>query len=61
LIPVWRSGCVTCLFSCPGGKTSNAAFTIRDQYLNRKVFLADEKNLPPDGTPVRVSMRVMPE
>ncbi|MFB3788482.1 MAG: YdjY domain-containing protein [bacterium] len=59
LIPVWRSGCVTCLFSCPGGKTSNAAYTIRDQYWQKKVFLADAAALPPDGAQVRVIMRVI--
>lgn len=61
LIPVWRSGCITCLFSCPGGKTSNAAFTIRDQYWNKKNFRADETVLPPDGTPVWVMMRLRNE
>jgi hypothetical protein len=58
LIAIWRSGCVTCLFSCPGGRTGNAAFTIRDQSLNRKTFQADESILPPDGTLVLVHMRL---
>ncbi|MBI1390134.1 MAG: hypothetical protein GC154_16960 [bacterium] len=57
LIPVWKSGCVTCLFSCPGGRTSNHAFTIRDQAFNRKTFRARE-DLPPDGTPVIVWMEL---
>ena len=26
----WQSGCVVCLQSCPGGRISNAAYTIRD-------------------------------
>ncbi|MDP8245395.1 MAG: YdjY domain-containing protein [Candidatus Hinthialibacter antarcticus] len=55
LVPVWRSGCVTCLFSCPGGRTSNHAFTIRDQALDRKTFRAIESNLPKDGAAVRVN------
>ncbi|MBZ0257770.1 YdjY domain-containing protein [bacterium] len=54
LIPVWRSGCVTCLFSCPGGRTSNHAYTIRDQALNRKTFWAREDQLPKDGSKVKV-------
>jgi hypothetical protein len=31
LIPQWRSGCVVCLESCPGGKIGNRTYTIRDQ------------------------------
>ena len=61
LIPLWRSGCVTCLFSCPGGRTSNAAFTIRDQALNRKSFRAERSKLPADGTPVRVIIQPVRE
>jgi len=30
LIPHWRSGCVVCLQSCPGGKIGNATYSIRD-------------------------------
>lgn len=30
LVPVWHSGCVVCLQSCPGGKVSNCAYTMRD-------------------------------
>jgi hypothetical protein len=32
LIPVWRSGCVVCLQSCPGSKISNRTYTMRDLY-----------------------------
>lgn len=60
LIPVWRSGCVTCLFSCPGGRTSNHAFTIRDQAFDRHSFHARNSGLPPDGTQVEVSMTLKP-
>ncbi len=56
LIPVWRSGCITCLFSCPGGKTSNAAFTIRNQAKDHMTFWANETILPPDGTEVKIYM-----
>jgi len=58
LIPIWNSGCVTCLFSCPGGKTSNAAYTIRDQAYDRKSFVADTEKLPPDGTEVTVIIKL---
>lgn len=59
LIPVWRSGCVTCLFSCPGGRTSNAAYTIRDQAQQEMAFYADEETLPADGTAVTVRMALV--
>jgi hypothetical protein len=57
LIPVWQSGCVTCLFSCPGGRTSNEAFTIRDQAQNKHSFFADESRLPEDGTKVYIILK----
>ncbi len=50
----WKSGCVTCMFSCPGGRTSNAAFTLRDQARRHHAFHADESLLPADGTTVEV-------
>ena len=28
--PIWKSGCVVCLYSCPGGKIGNARYTVRD-------------------------------
>lgn len=60
LIPLWNSGCVTCSFSCPGGRTSNAAFTIRDQARNTHSFFADLSRLPKDGTEVKIRMEVHP-
>jgi hypothetical protein len=58
LIPIWKSGCITCLFSCPGGRTSNAAYTVRDQHQNIIEFIADPENLPPDGTEVDIVMQL---
>ena len=29
-IPKWKSGCVVCLYSCPGSKVGNARYTVRD-------------------------------
>ena len=29
-IPKWKSGCVICLYSCPGSKIGNARYTARD-------------------------------
>ncbi len=38
LIPEWYSGCIACLFSCPGGKVSNHAYTIRDYVKGTTTF-----------------------
>ena len=48
----WKSGCVACLYSCPGGKISNANYTIRDFVDQVTRFRAREDLLPPDGTEV---------
>ena len=38
LIPVWRSGCVICLQSCPGSKVANAKATMRDLHRGKSRF-----------------------
>ncbi|MEP6471870.1 MAG: YdjY domain-containing protein [Acidobacteriota bacterium] len=57
-IPKWRSGCVVCLYSCPGGKIGNTRYTVRDW--SRKVtrFRTRRAALPPDGTRVGVILRL---
>lgn len=40
LIAVWRSGCVVCLQSCPGGRVGNARATMRDHLHARSRFRA---------------------
>jgi hypothetical protein len=57
-ISKWMSGCVVCLYSCPGGKIGNARYTVRDW--SRKVtrFLARPGALPADGTRVGVVVRL---
>lgn len=42
LIPVWKSGCVVCLQSCPGAKVANRAATIRDLAQGQSRFRASE-------------------
>ena len=59
LAPIGNSGSIVCLFSCPGGRTSNAAFTIRDQSIGRREFTANLSILPPDGTSVEIRMRIV--
>ena len=57
-IPKWKSGCVVCLYSCPGSKIGNARYSVRDW--SRKVtrFRARPGVLPPDGTKVGVVLRL---
>jgi hypothetical protein len=58
LIPVWRSGCVVCLQSCPGGRISNARYTMRD-YAKDIATFSLKKNLPDDDTPVQITLRIV--
>lgn len=57
-IPKWKSGCVVCLYSCPGSKVGNARYTVREWEKKVTRFRAREGVLPPDGTKVGVVMRV---
>ncbi len=34
MIPKWKSGCIVCLYSCPGSKVGNYQYTVRD-YVQR--------------------------
>ena len=56
-IPSWRSGCVVCLYSCPGSKVGNAAYTLRDWTRETTKFRVKKGALPADGTPVRIQLR----
>ena len=59
LVPVWRSGCIVCLESCPGGRVSNAAYTLRDHASGRARF-DEAEDLPAAGTPIRITLRLTP-
>jgi len=59
-IRTWKSGCVVCLESCPGGRVSNARYTIRDLYDGTARFDIDRASLPPDGTLVSVTLKLLP-
>jgi hypothetical protein len=58
-IPIWKSGCVVCLYSCPGAKIGNAAYTIRDYVNKTTAFRIREDRFPPDGTPVTLIFRLV--
>jgi hypothetical protein len=55
-IPAWKSGCVVCLYSCPGGKVGNARYTVRDFAKKTTRFAVKEGVLPKDGE--RVTLRI---
>ncbi len=57
-IPVWESGCVVCLYSCPGAKIGNAAYTVRDYVKKRTAFRIRQDRFPPEGTPVTLIFRL---
>lgn len=57
-IPKWKSGCVVCLYSCPGSKVGNARYTVRDYVNERTRFRVREGVLPEDGTRVRIVFRL---
>ncbi len=57
-IPIWESGCVVCLYSCPGSKVGNAAYTVRDYVRKTTRFRIRKDRFPPEGTPVTVIFRL---
>jgi hypothetical protein len=57
-IPVWKSGCIVCLYSCPGSKVGNARYTERDYARDVTRFSARPGVLPPDGTRIGVVLRL---
>lgn len=57
-IPHWHSGCVVCLYSCPGSKVGNARYTVRDYVEKRTRFRVREGALPEDGTRVGIVLRL---
>lgn len=57
-IPRWKSGCIVCLFSCPGSKVGNADATIRDYESGKVVYRVRPGVLPSDGTSVGVILRL---
>lgn len=56
--PIWKSGCVVCLYSCPGGKIGNARYTVRDWETRVTRFRSRKGALPADGTRVGVIVRL---
>jgi len=57
-IPKWKSGCIVCLYSCPGSKVGNARYTVRDYTNGVTRFRTKRETLPPDGTTIGVVLRL---
>ena len=57
-IPKWKSGCVVCLYSCPGSKIGNARYTVRDYEKEATRFRVKPGVLPKDGTRVTIVFRL---
>jgi hypothetical protein len=54
----FHSGCIVCLYSCPGGAVGNHAHPIRDYQRDGVVYEAIPERLPPAGTRVTMVLRV---
>jgi hypothetical protein len=57
-IPLWNSGCIVCLYSCPGSKVGNARYTVRDYAKDATRFRVKPGVLPKDGSRVGVVLRL---
>lgn len=57
-IPHWKSGCVVCLYSCPGSKVGNARYTVRDYVEEKTRFRVRPGVLPEDGSRVSIVFRL---
>jgi hypothetical protein len=58
-IPQWHSGCIACLYSCPGSKVGNARYTVRDYVDGVTRFRAKAGILPEDGTAVTIIVHLL--
>ena len=56
--PLWDSGCIACLFSCPGGVISNERYTIRD-HVRGVTHFSPAVDLPEVGTPVTITVELL--
>ena len=57
----FRSGCIVCLYSCPGGAIGNHAHPIRDYVRDGVVYSSHPERLPPPGTAVSIIFKVRTE
>lgn len=58
-IPRWKSGCIVCLYSCPGSKVGNARYTVRDWVKGTTRFrVRKDAPLPADSGRVGIVFRL---
>lgn len=57
----FKSGCIVCLYSCPGGAIGNRAHPIRDYVRDGVVYASVPDRLPPAGTKVTIILKVRSE
>jgi hypothetical protein len=58
LIHHWHSGCLVCLYSCPGSKVGNAAYTVRDYATGATKFSPRKERLPKSDSEVVIIFRL---
>jgi len=51
------SGCIVCLYSCPGGAIGNHSHTIRDWTRDGVIYASVPERLPPSGTKVTIILK----
>lgn len=54
----FKSGCIVCLYSCPGGAIGNHAHPIRDYVRDGVVYASIPERLPPAGTKVTIILKL---
>lgn len=54
----FQSGCIVCLYSCPGGAVGNHAHTIRDSVRDGVVYASRPERLPRAGSRVTIILKV---
>ena len=53
----FQSGCIVCLYSCPGGAVGNHAHPIRDYVRDGVVYTSRPNRLPPAGSRVTIILK----
>jgi len=53
----FKSGCIVCLYSCPGGAVGNHAHPIRDYVRDGVVYSSRPNRLPPAGSRVTIILK----
>lgn len=58
-IKVWKSGCIVCLQSCPGGKIGNRTYSIRDLVSGKSLFSVNQGSDFSEGDTFTVRMSLL--